>query len=745
MQAMVKKILFIVLCFTAVQTFGQNLSKDTVPAKLYGEWYNKKNGDLLYGFYNKAVVYHEQVWKYAAIKKNDKQVLIEIFNDSGQKIALNIKIKKSTIVINPSDGESAACTNKLSDCYVVHDLPEFTAPVFKEGFIYFSGLIADYDGDAKNFIVTSDQLFEGQQKLYLVTIQPDGYFSVEIPQTNPTVLLAFTPVQPVFPYVMPGGHLFVIIKSNHEIVFGGNGAALAREDQFLRETKQVYLSDPADHLGEIKGAPPEQYKKYFLAGQRKAEAVLDSIYATKTISPAIYQMHKLDIKYATYQYLLSYNIYMKQADQQFKSVELPVSYFDFLHGLQDGETASIAQAYPSYLNVLNAEDNLNQLFAPLLHDKQFQDSLNRIGGTIETIALVYHSLYNKWKDVNERQASLLKNIYEERNNDTQLKSIITNNQKEVDEILNKYKDISMCYILVPVFTKYLNDALGWQRGVTTDLVIPANIARKLINENIKIPDGYFDVRDAMFADPFVARYMKKINDTHVPTPSTQTKQPDFVNDWSYISKEGIVSNDTIHKNGYKLIFINKYQTFPDSTKAKMIDAFFKVYPEEVAIYNPLAPKQVTFVIDPEYTGVAASGDSLTRFNPKWYEQNPNDIDVVTHEVMHIVQAYRNHSLPSWVTEGIADFVRYTLGVNNASANWSLTPFNAGQSYTNSYRITARFFVWIVNKYDKDFVKKLNTAMRDNIYDHTFWEKITGKTVDELWSQYAASPAIQELR
>ncbi|MFT4154962.1 basic secretory protein-like protein [Parafilimonas sp.] len=742
---MTRKILFTVLFFIAVQTFGQSLSKDTIPAELYGEWYNKKNGDLLYGFYSKAVVCHEQVWKYDAVKKKGKQALIEISNDSGQKIMLKVEIKKSAISIGPADGRLTACANKLSGCHITHDLPEFTAPVFKEGVIYFSGLIADYNGDEKNFMVASDQLFESQQKLYLVTIQPNGYFSVAIPQANPTVLLAFTPVQPVFPYVIPGSHLFTIIKPNHEIAFAGDGAPLAREDEFLRKTNQVYLSDPAEHLENIKGLSPEQYKEYLLAGQRKADAVLDSVYAAKTISPGIYQMHKLDIKYATYQYLLSYNIYMKQADEQFKPVGLPASYFDFLRGAQDGETAAIAQAYPRYINALALDDNLNQLFAPLSHNKQLQDSLNRTGGTIESVASVYHALHHKWEEVNERQASLLKTIYEERNNDTLRKSFINDHQKEVDEILNKYRDISMSYIMIPVFIKYLYDSLGWQRGVTTDLAIAGNIARELIKENISIPDGYFDLKDSMFADPFVAQYIKRINDTHVPAPAIQTTLPGFVNNWSYIGKEGVVSNDTIHKNGYTLIFINKYQTFPDSTKAKMIDAFFTVYPEEAAIYNPLAPKQVTFVIDPEYTGVAASADSLTRFNPKWYEQNPNDIDVVTHEVMHLVQAYRNHYDPSWVTEGIADFVRYTLGVNNAAANWSLTPFNAGQSYTNSYRITARFFVWIVNKYDKGFVKKLDAAMRDNTYDDAFWKKTTGKSVDELWLEYAANPAIQELR
>ncbi|MDE1191719.1 MAG: basic secretory protein-like protein [Arachidicoccus sp.] len=738
-----KAIVTIILVLIAECLSSQGLAKNKLPAELYGEWYNPKNGDLLFGFYNNNAVYHEQVWKYSSIEKKGEQIFINIVDDNGEKLFLKIKLRKTNASIDTAKGSSIDCTKQLSDCHIQHNIPEFTAPVFKEDYIFFSGLIADYDGEEKNFMVTSDQLFENQQKIYLVTIQSNGYFSVAIPQTNPTVLLAFTPVQSVFPYVAPGSHLFTIIKPNRKIIFAGDGAPLAREDQFLRETNRIYLNDPTEYLDKFKGLLPEDYKKYFLSEQIKTEKVLDSIYAAKTISPAIYQMHKLDLKYATYQYLLSYNSYMKLSDQQHKTVDLPASYFDFLYALKDGEVAPVAQAYPRYTNVLGVDDNLNQLLAPLFHNKQFQDSMNREGGTIETVAAVYNSLHHKWEGVSERQASLLKIIYEERNDSAQRKSFIGDNQKEIDEILNKYRDISMCYIIIPMVTKYLCDSLGWRRGVATDLVISANITRKLINENIKIPDGYFDLRDSIFIDPFIAQYMKKIKDTHIPAPTNvQLKLPTFAKDWSYISKEGIISSDTIFKNGYTLVFINKYQTFPDSTKSKMIDAFFKVYPQEAAIYNQQSPKHVIFVIDPEYTGVAASADSLTRFNPKWYEQNPNDIDVVTHEVMHLVQAYYlNHYDPSWVTEGIADFVRYTLGVNNAAANWSLTPFNSSQSYTNSYRITARFFVWIVNKYDKNIVKKLDVAMRNNTYTDTFWKDNTGRSVDELWAEYAANPSL----
>lgn len=743
---MIRKIWFTVLFFIAAQTFGQSLSKDTIPAELYGEWYNKKNGDLLCGFYNKAVVYHEQVWKYDAIKKKGKQALVEISNDSGQKVTLKVKIRKSAISVSSSDGGLTACTNKLSDCHITHDLPEFTEPVLKQDTIYFSGYIVDYNGGEDKVSLGTDDLLGGGYKNYRTDVQPNGYFSIKIPQTHPVVLLATTPVCPIFPYIEPGKNLFVILAPDNRIVYAGDGAPLAREDQMLRNSNRAYLPYLSNFYADIKGMTPEQYKNYFIAVQRKAESFIDSLFAAKSISPRIYQMHKLDIRFTIAQYLLSYNQSMQQIHnsngQQYTPAELPYAYFDFLDSIGSTDLAPVAQAYPKFIEFFNLSSGdanlLNRAF------KINQDSLNQYLGSIEAVADVFHVLQHKKQLADDNEISLLNTIYALKGRDAERKKLIADNQDAVNAILGKCSAMSMVYVIANLATNYLCDSLHWKRGISTDLIVAANITRQIIHQNTKLPDDFFDTKASLFANPVIARYMKELNDHSQPV--IQTKLPGFVNDWSYIGKEGIVSNDTIHKNGYTLIFVSKYQTFPDSTKTKMIDAFFKVYPEEAAIYNSLAPKHVTFVIDPEYTGVAASADSLTRFNPKWYEQNPNDIDVVTHEVMHIVQAYnKNHYQPSWVTEGIADFVRYTLGVNNTAANWSLTPFNTSQSYTNAYRITARFFVWIVNKYDKDFVKKLDAAMRDNAYDNTFWNKTTGKSVDELWSEYAANPAITALR
>lgn len=211
--------------------------------------------------------------------------------------------------------------------------------------------------------------------------------------------------------------------------------------------------------------------------------------------------------------------------------------------------------------------------------------------------------------------------------------------------------------------------------------------------------------------------------------------------WQDIDSVGIVSADTINKGKYTLMFINKDTAIDRAVKQRMIDAFFTVYPAEVKQYYSKSPIKVVFIMDPGYEGVAATGENIVRFNPAWFHKHPGDIDVVTHEVMHIVQAYPNDAGPGWITEGIADYVRYKFGVDNEGADWKLPAYAAKQNFDNSYRITARFFVWIEQRYNKKFVQKLDAAMRSKTYTDDFCKKNTGKTFSALWSEYESNPAI----
>ncbi|MDR1861157.1 MAG: basic secretory family protein [Bacteroidales bacterium] len=196
--------------------------------------------------------------------------------------------------------------------------------------------------------------------------------------------------------------------------------------------------------------------------------------------------------------------------------------------------------------------------------------------------------------------------------------------------------------------------------------------------------------------------------------------------------------DSLERDGFKLLFYSNAPAFDPDIKAAMFDTFFKVYPELVARFNPEAAKVVVFMVDTTYDGIAATFGGIVRYNPQWFVKNPKDIDVVTHEVMHIVQSYGRNQVPGWVTEGIADYVRHKYGLHNPEAGWSLTPLRPDHKYTNSYRITARFFVWLENTKDPEIVTKLNRAASEDRFTDSIWEDLTGKSIDDLWQEYVKS-------
>jgi hypothetical protein len=194
--------------------------------------------------------------------------------------------------------------------------------------------------------------------------------------------------------------------------------------------------------------------------------------------------------------------------------------------------------------------------------------------------------------------------------------------------------------------------------------------------------------------------------------------------------------DTIKRAGYTLIVSGNDEHFDKAITEKLISTFFTVYPKIVKEYNKRSLKTVHFFIDTAYHGVAATDNGRVVFSPAYMTKHPNDIDVVTHEVMHIVQDYSDSNGPGWLTEGIADYVRNEHGVANEAANWRLPAYKPSQNYDNAYRVTASFLLWVETKVKKGSVKKLDSIMRKHTYNDNTWKDVTGKSVDELWKGYA---------
>tara|TARA_R110002051_G_scaffold324970_1_gene424899 strand:- start:83104 stop:83784 length:681 start_codon:yes stop_codon:yes gene_type:complete len=214
---------------------------------------------------------------------------------------------------------------------------------------------------------------------------------------------------------------------------------------------------------------------------------------------------------------------------------------------------------------------------------------------------------------------------------------------------------------------------------------------------------------------------------------------------SFFFNYGVFAQGELNSNRKtpELSIINEDETL----NPKIIEGFknivFKVYPKLVKDFNKNARMNLTIKIDTAYDGVAYANNGRVTVSSKWLHKKPEDLDLMTHEIMHIIQSYPNGAGPGWLTEGIADYVRYKYGLDNEKAGWSLTKFSKDQNYKNSYRITARFLVWVSQNYDKKIVYKMDKKLRTKKYSPELWVKYTGFNIDQLWAKYNDSPEIDD--
>ena len=131
-------------------------------------------------------------------------------------------------------------------------------------------------------------------------------------------------------------------------------------------------------------------------------------------------------------------------------------------------------------------------------------------------------------------------------------------------------------------------------------------------------------------------------------------------------------------------------------------------------------------------GVAHASGATIVVSTRWIKQHPEDIGLVLHELCHVIQNYR-HRVPSWVTEGIADYYRWAI-YEGKPQSWFRRP-DKERGYRDSYRVAGGFFLWLEAEKAPGIVARLNTKARQGEYSHDLFKDITGQSLDELWDEY----------
>jgi hypothetical protein len=165
----------------------------------------------------------------------------------------------------------------------------------------------------------------------------------------------------------------------------------------------------------------------------------------------------------------------------------------------------------------------------------------------------------------------------------------------------------------------------------------------------------------------------------------------------------------------------------------------KWYPElckQLASPGFTPPREFKIIIKKD-RGVAYTQGGAITINTDYLSKNKGDWGMVAHELVHVIQRYRRGNSPDagWLTEGIADYVRYFVvepGAKNARFDVNRA------SYKRGYQPAAGLLNYIEKKKGAGTVAKLNQALREGKFGKTTFKEITGGEPDELWEEFKAS-------
>ena len=171
------------------------------------------------------------------------------------------------------------------------------------------------------------------------------------------------------------------------------------------------------------------------------------------------------------------------------------------------------------------------------------------------------------------------------------------------------------------------------------------------------------------------------------------------------------------------------------TAKKLVQDWYPIVISMLATQEFKRPDEIMLIFKKDLNVPAyASGGSIT-INGKWIAEHPDDLGMVIHELIHVLQQYpRNRANTGWLTEGIADYIRW----------WRYEPeaprprITENSKMTDGYRVTAYFLAWAGKKYDLRLVPQLDAALRKGEDPMPVFEKLCGKNADNVWKEFSAA-------
>ena len=150
-----------------------------------------------------------------------------------------------------------------------------------------------------------------------------------------------------------------------------------------------------------------------------------------------------------------------------------------------------------------------------------------------------------------------------------------------------------------------------------------------------------------------------------------------------------------------------------------LDIWYPKMGDALAFPDYTPTNRIHIVLDPTNTGIANANQQRISINPAWLRNNFVDGGgMVIHEATHVLQNYSG-SVPSWVSEGVADWTRdwFTQERFHIPA--------PGGMLSNAYSEGAFALQWGEVKYSANMIRKVNIAARNGTYTANLIADLTG--------------------
>jgi hypothetical protein len=163
----------------------------------------------------------------------------------------------------------------------------------------------------------------------------------------------------------------------------------------------------------------------------------------------------------------------------------------------------------------------------------------------------------------------------------------------------------------------------------------------------------------------------------------------------------------------------------------------KWYPElakNLASEGYTPPREFGIVIR-DVKGVAYTSGKTITINVGYLKNHTDDLGMVAHELVHVIQQYHGRGNPGWLVEGVADYMRYFV-VEPGAKNARFDPERS--DYKRGYQPAAGLLNWIEKQKGPGIVAKLNEIMRTGKYKPDTFKDVTGYEPDEAWAAFKES-------